>query len=197
MSIPLFFTAVRNARRDVYVDGGILNNYPVKLFDRMKYVENPALAARKTEYYEKENKRFLAQRPKSSSYVYNRETLGFRLDSKQEIAVFRDGAEPRHRKIEDFFDYAKALITTVLECQGNAHLHSDDWQRTVYIDTLGVGTTDFDLSDAMKKKLETSGRKCTEEYFKWYDDNNSDPVNRPFIAPSTISRPPRRLPPSR
>jgi NTE family protein len=38
MSIPLFFSAVRNARDDVYVDGGVLNNYPVKLFDREKYI---------------------------------------------------------------------------------------------------------------------------------------------------------------
>ena len=38
MSIPLFFAAVRNPRNDVYVDGGVLNNYPVKLFDREKYI---------------------------------------------------------------------------------------------------------------------------------------------------------------
>ena len=29
MSIPLFFTAIRNARDDVYVDGGVLNNFTV------------------------------------------------------------------------------------------------------------------------------------------------------------------------
>jgi NTE family protein len=39
MSIPLFFRAVRDARRDVLVDGGVLENYPIKLFDREKYVD--------------------------------------------------------------------------------------------------------------------------------------------------------------
>ena len=34
MSIPLFFAARRSLRGDVYVDGGLIDNYPVKLFDR-------------------------------------------------------------------------------------------------------------------------------------------------------------------
>ncbi len=38
MSIPLFFAAFRNIRNDVYVDGGVLNNYPIKLFDRENYI---------------------------------------------------------------------------------------------------------------------------------------------------------------
>jgi NTE family protein len=181
MSIPLFFSAIRNARGDVYVDGGVLNNYPVKLFDREKYIspEDSDKIALKTDYYQKENKRFLKKRPSSSPYIYNKETLGFRLDSKQEIAVFRYGAEPAHNKIDDFFDYAKALITTIIESQGNAHMHSDDWQRTIYIDTLGVGTTDFDLSDTMKKKLENSGINGAKEYFKWFNNPESSPINRP------------------
>ena len=178
MSIPLFFAAVRNARDDVYVDGGVLNNYPVKLFDREKYVSSKKMAL-KTDYYIKENKRFLKKRPSSSPYIYNKETLGFRLDSKQEIGVFRYGADPAHYKIDDFFDYVKALVTTILESQGNTHIHGDDWQRTIYIDTLGVGTTDFDLSDTMKKKLEDSGSKGAKTYFKWFNKPENSPTNRP------------------
>lgn len=177
MSIPLFFTAVRNAREDVYVDGGVLNNYPVKLFDREKYVEQ-AEAARRTPYYDAENKRFLALHPHRSPYVYNKETLGFRLDSKQEIAMFRYGAEPAHQEVDDFFDYLKALVSTVLEIQLNTHLHGDDWHRTVYIDTLGVGTTEFDLSEKKKAALEASGREGATKYFQWYDKEGSEPVNR-------------------
>ncbi|KPJ94473.1 MAG: patatin [Gammaproteobacteria bacterium SG8_11] len=181
MSIPLFFASIRNPRDDVYVDGGVLNNYPVKLFDREKYISPEDLnkMGRKTPYYDKENKIFLKKQPNSSPYIYNKETLGFRLDSKQEIGVFRYGAEPAHQKIDDFFDYVKALVGTVVESQGNSHLHSDDWQRTIYIDTLGVGTTDFNLSDVKKKQLEESGVKGATTYFKWYDDPKSNPDNRP------------------
>ena len=186
MSIPLFFTAVRNFRNDVYVDGGVLRNYPIKLFDRKKYIEeaNQIHHALSREYYEKDNK----SKPKTSSeYVYNKETLGFRLDSKEEIAMFRDNAIPPSTAVDDFFDYGKALIKTIMNAQDNVHLHSDDWQRTVYIDSLGVGTTDFNLDDGTKRKLVKSGATGVIEYFEWYDKasgkdmpaNNPKFVNKP------------------
>jgi len=48
--------------------------------------------------------------------------------------------------------------------RSNFHLHSDDWKRRIYIDTLGVKTTDFTLSDAKKKALAESGHKGTEAH---------------------------------
>jgi NTE family protein len=180
MSIPLFFAAVRNPRNEVYVDGGLLNNYPVKLFDRLKYIDTgeQGVAARQTDYYRRENRKFLRRHPDSSPYVYNRQTLGMRLDTRQEIAAFRDGNEPVRRTIDDFFDYGKALLGTVLEAQGAQHLHGDDWQRTVYIDTLDVATTDFDLSDKKKLALVASGRASANAYFGWFNDRSEEPVNR-------------------
>ena len=186
MSIPLFFRAIRNVRHDVYVDGGVLKNYPIKLFDREKYIEESRRAkhALEASYYAKDNK----SKPDSSSkYVFNKETLGFRLDTKEEIAMFRDGAEPPSTDIDDFFDYTVALIKTVLNAQNNSHLHSDNWQRTIYIDTLGVGTVDFDLSETMKRKLIKSGADGTTKYFDWWDTatGKGRPRNHPkFVASS-------------
>lgn len=179
MSIPLFFRAVRDDRKDVFVDGGAINNYPVKLFDREKYLEDGNLI-RVPKYYEKENKLLAIKSPKSSSYIYNKETLGFRLDSAKEIGVFRDGQEPQHIEIEHFLDYTMQLIKTVLAVQDSQHLHDDDWHRTVYIDTLSVGTTDFDLSDNRKKELVASGKKAAEDYLEWWSDESQDlAINHP------------------
>lgn len=180
MSLPVFFKAIRNTRNDVYVDGGVLNNYPVKLFDREKYIDPATIAtnSRKTGYYDEQNAGFLQSHPSSSPYVFNKETLGFRLDSKKEIAAFRYD-EPQIENIDSFSRYVMALIKTVLESQNNEHLHSDDWQRTIYIDTLGVSTTDFNLSDDKKKELEESGKKGATEYFEWFDNRDNQPLNRP------------------
>lgn len=128
MSIPLFFAAKRNFRNDVYVDGGMLNNYPVKVFDRTKYVTKNFT---RTGYYEPINKKLEKRPRKIADYVYNKETLGFRLDSKEKIAFFRDNAEPPHRDIDSFFDYTVSLFGTLLSAQDDVHLHSDDWQRTI------------------------------------------------------------------
>nr|WP_320192303.1 patatin-like phospholipase family protein [uncultured Desulfobacter sp.] len=179
MSIPLFFRAVRDDREDVFVDGGVINNYPVKLFDRDKYLENKELL-RIPSYYEKENKNLLLKSPKSSQYIYNKETLGFRLDSAKEIGVFRDGQEPQHTDIENFLDYTVQLIKTVLSVQDSQHLHEDDWHRTVYIDSLGVETTEFDLKDSQKKALVASGKESTEKYLSWWSDVSNDlAINHP------------------
>lgn len=173
MSIPLFFVAKRSTRGDVYVDGGVLDNYPIKLFDREKYIDTANFI--ETEYYKKVNDRFKGADRAISEYVYNKETLGFRLDTEEEISVFRDHAEPPHKEVDNFFKYSWALVRTVMEAQQSAHLHSDDWARTVYIDTLGVGTTDFDLSDARKKALVQSGKEGATKYFDWYDNPEAKP----------------------
>ena len=78
MSIPLFFAARRSPRGDVYVDGGVLDNYPIKLFDRQKYVE---ACSHEPPYYKEHNAQLARDGKTVSPYVYNEETLGFRLDS--------------------------------------------------------------------------------------------------------------------
>lgn len=165
MSIPLFFAAKRSSRGDVYVDGGMLDNYPVKLFDRQKY----SGYYRKANYYRPINFALKKQNRAISPYVYNKETLGFRLDTRTEISLFRDQAEPPHHQIDHFFDYAWALVDTFLNYQQNIHLHSDDWARTIYIDTMEVKTTDFEIPDSRKKDLISSGQKGAQEYFEWFD----------------------------
>ncbi|MCE9687448.1 patatin-like phospholipase family protein [Shewanella sp. AS16] len=179
MSIPLFFQAVRDDREDVFADGGVINNYPVKIFDRKKYLGNKSLE-RVPSYYEEENKKLMTILPKSSPYIYNKETLGFRLDSVQDIGVFRDGQTPKRAEIEHFLDYTMQLVKTLLSVQDSQHLHSDDWQRTVYINTFGVGTTDFNLTDKVKEMLVKSGKDSTKNYLKWWSDVSNDlAVNHP------------------
>ena len=168
MSIPLFFTSRRSPRGDVYVDGGVLSNYPVKLFDREKYVTNNK---RSTEYYEKHNARLTKEGLNISKYVYNKETLGFRLDSGKEIGMFRDQQEPVHNPINNFHDYGQALVMTLLDFQNNLHLNSDDWHRTIYIDASAAKTTEFSLVEEKKNALVDAGRDGVTNYFQWFDNN--------------------------
>jgi NTE family protein len=181
MSIPLFFAAVLSRRGDVYVDGGVLDNYPVKLFDRQRYVASAERSShvRRTDYYKKVNRRKEVRR---NPYVYNMQTLGFRLDTAEEIAVFRREKPPAHQEIDQLFEYTWALIKTLLNAQNNQHLHSDDWHRTVYINTLDVKTTDFGIKKKDKERLIEQGKVGTEKYFDWYEGRTLSlelPVNRP------------------
>ena len=178
MSIPLFFAAVRGGKdnKHVFVDGGLLDNYTVKTFDRQTYLAD-LNNARRTEYYEKINELLRMQRSTSrNEYVYNKETLGFRLDAKEDIAMYLTHEE-NFKEIKGFFDYTKALVNTLIDFQTNDHLHSDDWQRTVYIDTLGVKAIDFDIPKEKKDALVASGRLYTEAYLEWYN-NDEEKANK-------------------
>lgn len=64
--------------------------------------------------------------------------------------------------------------------QQSRHPHSDHWQRTIYTDTLGVGTTDFDISDEREDALIRSGWEGTRRYCdEGYNDPGQRVVNRP------------------
>jgi len=159
MSIPIFFAAIRRPNRDIYVDGGVLDNYPIQLFDKGKYMSNDVES-------------LLPDRE------YNHQTLGFRLDSTKEISVFEDHTEPEHHEIEHFTAYVKYLAETLLEVQSNSFLQSEDWHRTIYIDSLGVKTTDFHISNEKKDALVQSGKEYAKKYFEWYDKPDSMPLNK-------------------
>jgi NTE family protein len=180
MSIPIFFASMKGGKNKdhTFVDGGLLDNYSIKTFDRKSFVDDKVNNIRCTEYYEKFNtKKSAKDKIGDNPYIYNRETLGFRLDSKEDISMYLSHKATVRNKINSFFSYTKALVTTLIDFQDNVHLHSDDWQRTVYIDTLGVRAIDFDISDSKKQKLVESGRQYTEDYLKWYK-NDEEKANK-------------------
>ena len=187
MSIPLIFAAVKGCNGDdhIYVDGGLLDNYAIKVFDRKDYVIDK-VNIRRTDYYKKINQKLKSRNiitmdrniDDFNEYIYNKETLGFRLDAKEEINLFLDpNAQPKAKKIDDIISYTTALVTTLIDFQNNVHLHSDDWQRTVYIDSLGISSIDFEISDSKKQKLVESGISHTEAYLEWYN-NDEEKANK-------------------
>ncbi|MEI5913415.1 hypothetical protein WBS58_22215 [Bacillus albus] len=134
------------------MDGGVLNNYPARLFNQKKYVSDEK-HYEVTSYYERAAK-FLERIPAervSANFedvqVYNKETLGIRLDSKAEIDVMRNIAALVFHEIDSFFDFIWNLIGIIVKGQDSMHLHKDDTVRTIYINTVGVTAIDFNISD--------------------------------------------------
>lgn len=159
MSIPLYFAAFKLSN-DMMVDGGVSYNYPINIFDNEKYLANPA-NGEPVDYSNAEG------------YVFNYESLGFRLDSTEVIEYAkRDWANPPE-KITNIKSYSGGLINYLMEMANKVHLHSNDWNRTIFIDTLDVQTTDFDLPENKIIDLIASGKKGAEKYFEWRDN---DPV---------------------
>ena len=135
MSYPLFF-ASRKLDGDVYVDGGVLRNYPLGLFDtQTEDAANPGVRLR----------------------IPNPSTLGFHLG--KEVL--------QKRPITDLEQYAGSLFEAILAVQDVALMdNAGDVKRTVFINTLGIQTTDFAITPQQKEALIKKGHEATANYLR-------------------------------
>jgi NTE family protein len=140
MSIPIFFEPVRHqnpktGQEHVLVDGGMLSNFPVWLFDVRDGVPDwPTFG-------------LLLVEPKP------REHLGKRIEPPK-----------RDRGVSALIDYLKSLAQTMMAAHDRLYLEQADFARTIPIPTLGVGTTEFNLSPDRAEALYQSGVKAAEEF---------------------------------
>lgn len=138
MSIPIFFEPVRFTNRltdeeHLIVDGGMLSNFPVWLFD----AEEP-------------------QWP----------TIGMKLVRSPETPIGEELAEPVPRAgVKQVIGYLRSLVDTMMAAHDRLYVEQHDFdRRTIGIDTLGVGTTEFDLSPERALALYESGRTAAKEF---------------------------------
>src|SRR4051812_3072519 len=110
MSIPFFFEAVK-WNGNIYVDGGVLDNYPIRLFDWERYVKQEEHYSI-PEYYIDTNS-VLLENGSHDTRVYNKETLGIRLESKEDIKAYRYNTSPKRHEITDFSDFTLHLVRTI------------------------------------------------------------------------------------
>lgn len=178
MSFPLAFAPIeRNGAR---VDGGIIRNYPIRLFDKLSYIDGTKDLDENTEIYKNRNHKKNISK-KEDKWFINEETLGFRLDSEEEINWFTRNKKPAPNEIDNLWEFLLGFMNTILSVQQSYHRRSQDWERTAYIDTLGIKTLDFDIDESRKLDLIKSGRKGVEEWFQEYLNSNCTPRRRPLI----------------
>jgi NTE family protein len=140
MSIPLFFEPVTlknpvTGEDHVIVDGGLLSNFPVSVFDVGDTPRWPTFG-------------LLLVEPEPRRPVSDR--------LPRSLAV-RTG-------VQATIDFGKSLLLTMLEAHDRMYLEQADFVRTIAIPTLGVGTVDFEISEPRKLELFESGRKAAEEF---------------------------------
>jgi NTE family protein len=142
MSLPFFYEPVRFQGRDEYgqptlsymVDGGMLSNFPVEVFDRTD-----------------------GKRPRWP-------TFGLKLSARPDA--------PRAEKfdIHDTFGLARAMVGTMMNFHDQMHIDDPSVvARTIFIDTLGVRATDFDLDEATQRALFENGRQAATKFLGTWD----------------------------
>lgn len=157
MSIPLYYRAVwltkegkvvedPNPSDDcrLFVDGGLLMNYPVEIFDNTNYLKN----------YEGE------QQP-----IFNEETIGFRLERCEQIDhEIGKNTGLASFQIDDFGSYMSALSNLLMR---NVHPpHPRDHERTVFINDMGISARVRKVPEDEKSIMMLSGQHGVTEFFQ-------------------------------
>lgn len=148
-SIPYFFDPVilrapfevKNGRTKKFadqfsyiVDGGMLSNFPLWLFD--DEVD-----------------------PRSNRLI---PTIGFQMVGKQ-------SGQPH--QITGLITMLQAMVSTMISAHDQRYIDKENRFRTIKIPTLGIGTTDFDLTVEQSMALYESGEKAGDAYFEqWTRD---------------------------
>lgn len=167
-----------------YVDGGVLNNYPINIFQSVEYWE-PG-------YYE------LAEHPHS-----NPSSLGIRVDPKEEVldlieirrlklADISDSSginllsvstedveekiEPKKDRSDEDTQVKSAALSRIIYKLINLLTSDLDkvaqyCQMTIEIDDCNIKTTNFELTEKNKHRLKQSGKKSVNAFLNEYLGN--------------------------
>jgi len=151
MSIPIFFDPVvyhdpRNPHdQRLIVDGGLLSNFPVWLFDS------------------------------PPGQVPRWPTFGLLLvaPNQQAPLVAGDAPERTDEGKVSILGFLMAIGHTMMEAHDRLYVEQANYARTIPINTLGVQTTQFSIDDdpQLKRKLYDSGRDAAAEFLKTWDFN--------------------------
>lgn len=138
MSIPVFFepkrmTDPRDKREHILVDGGMLSNFPVWVFD----TDEPRW-------------------PTFGLLLVEASTRSAISKGITDTAAFGLRSIPA-------VDYAISLVQTMVEAHDRLYVEQSDFARTIPIETLGVGTTEFALPRERRETLYASGRRAAEK----------------------------------
>ena len=85
-------------------------------------------------------------------------------DPRAAIADRLPPPPPRRRGLGVTVEYLKSLVQTMCEAHDRLYLEQADFARTIAVPTLGVSTTDFDLSPEMTEALYNSGRTAAHKF---------------------------------
>ncbi len=149
-SIPLYFEPVlidddgkvqqdrQNKKLHLMVDGGLLSNYPIQMFDSVKYTTDSS----------------------ENVFMENSETLGLLLDKPEQLS-YKEGVYPL--PIGSLGEYISAVYQTLIDKPNPDVL----WlKRTITISHLNMTGRVRKLSRSTIQKLVESGRQGVREFFK-------------------------------
>ena len=173
MSIPLFFKSWKFSNGipndHIYVDGGVMFNYPLSFFDKPRFHEGGVVKVEDSIGLFLEPKKFYEMEAPSP------------LENQQEHISTTRRIINKLKHITSFghnqsiFKYTKLLFGSLMNSQDielfeEIHLTT----RTIFIDDLGISATKFNLTHQDKENLMIAGRVGAERYFDFIESKENN-----------------------
>ncbi len=139
-SLPYVFHSIKY-KGDLYIDGGVLDNYPIWYFGD------------------------------------DGKTLGFKLvnpNDRRDNQIYHT-----NNQINNIIDFSTNIINAMLEQIDKMHIKDKYWQHTITIDTLGILSTEFNLTDEQKDSLIKSGYDSAKKFFAIFALNGANELRSP------------------
>jgi NTE family protein len=149
MSIPLVFEPVV-WKKDVLIDGGIFNNYPLFVFN------DPVLPNTKTKMYIRDTE------------GVSKHTLGLKLmEMNEKVGTLSIASSHKVNTTEkrNIGSYLHDIFNGMFLQIERMHMTSAYWEQTAVIRTDGVGIVEFDMSKHKKEALIQSGYEGVKTWF--------------------------------
>lgn len=144
-------------REDIMVDGGLLNNYPIGVFDG----------------------KTIGDQDIDNEAIKKSKTLGFKLMSSSEKKD--ETLYHYYESINNIVDYMKAFIDSMTIQIERGHIRAGYWDKTVCINTGDIHTLDFNLPEETKDKLIKTAYNATKNHFYCHIHNIPNKWNNILI----------------
>lgn len=131
---------------DLYVDGGMLCNYPISIFDSCRSGGNPLVC---------------------NDIVFNQQTLGLKLERGEQIDIYEQNkTQLAPFKIENMKDYSAAVMNLLVETinRRSPELNNEKG-RTIYISYGDISGKPRKMSLKEKEKLYNNGVSAANKFF--------------------------------
>lgn len=135
---------VKGYNYQVYVDGGIVANYPINIFDSCKNGVNGLFC---------------------DQIIHNKQTLGMKLERNEQIERLSTSSEIPPINIHNFNEYLGAFLNLVMESINRKPNLENERGRTIYIGYGNIFSKPRKMTPKEKTDLFESGKMATEQFF--------------------------------
>lgn len=138
---------------NLYVDGGMLCNYPINMFDSCINGNNPLTC---------------------ENVIYNQHTLGLKLERGDQIKEFESGNTAiAPYKIKNMKQYSSAVMNLMMESINRKSPDlANEKGRTIYISYGNISGKPRTISEKERKILYDNGKEAASDFFSTYTSKN-------------------------